>query len=321
MGGKITVNEKRPKRAITLAGRGPAAGLHIGVLECLKGAGIEFDVWALSCIGAWVGIVYNQAENGEEIEHTYDFFRNEVFRDDASYRGFPLNAVSTPDWRGNADALTHFLQQPKNYQDLFLPEMITESFGRTTSILSGESRKWDEGDRNRWLLNDVLAVNPLIRFWSSLMFKSNIDGLSKTHYPHSTLIKNIKFERLYEHRRPYILHNAWNISKQELQLFSNKKGRYKPISAASMCACSSRPFVDQPIEIDGDQYCEGSLVDTVNFETLLQVHPDLDEIWIIRIGDAQQYRNQKTYMMPWGIFASSTRQHWRKVTSNYSNII
>ncbi|MGY3136028.1 putative acylesterase/phospholipase RssA [Bradyrhizobium sp. USDA 4501] len=51
------------KRAITLGGGGPAAGLHIGVLEALANAGITFDVWALSCIGAWVGIVYNQFDN------------------------------------------------------------------------------------------------------------------------------------------------------------------------------------------------------------------------------------------------------------------
>src|ERR1044071_8379946 len=55
--------KRRPfKRAICLAGGGPAAGLHIGVLEGLAAKGIKFtresDVWALSCIGAWVGILY-----------------------------------------------------------------------------------------------------------------------------------------------------------------------------------------------------------------------------------------------------------------------
>ncbi|WP_247808459.1 MULTISPECIES: hypothetical protein [unclassified Bradyrhizobium] len=48
------------KRAITLGGGGPAAGLHIGVLKALAEDGKTFDdksdVWALSCIGAWVGI-------------------------------------------------------------------------------------------------------------------------------------------------------------------------------------------------------------------------------------------------------------------------
>ena len=39
------------KRAITLAGGGPAAGLHIGVLERLNEAHIKFDVWA-----GWFGV-------------------------------------------------------------------------------------------------------------------------------------------------------------------------------------------------------------------------------------------------------------------------
>ena len=55
------------KRAITLGGGGPAAGLHIGVLEALQShPEITFDVWSLSCIGAWVGIVYNQFEGPEQ---------------------------------------------------------------------------------------------------------------------------------------------------------------------------------------------------------------------------------------------------------------
>ena len=53
------------KRAITLAGGGPAAGLHIGALKRLDEADVKFDVWALSCIGAWVGLVYNQADPGK----------------------------------------------------------------------------------------------------------------------------------------------------------------------------------------------------------------------------------------------------------------
>ena len=91
------------KRAITLGGGGPAAGLHIGVLEALAAHDITFDVWALSCIGAWVGIVYNQfdqdkVENKDRAELNYQFFKNGVFRDDESYERFPINTVFGPDW-------------------------------------------------------------------------------------------------------------------------------------------------------------------------------------------------------------------------------
>ena len=75
-----------PKRAICLAGGGPAAGLHIGVLQGLKNHGVDFNnsdaVWALSCIGAWVGIVYNQATGDKEAATTTfsaRFFATTIF--------------------------------------------------------------------------------------------------------------------------------------------------------------------------------------------------------------------------------------------------
>ena len=114
------------KRAITLGGGGPAAGLHIGVLEALAAADIKFDVWALSCIGAWVGIVYNQfddetkkVENKDRAELTYQFFKNGVFRDDESYERFPINKVFGPDWRSNTKALNKFVADPENYKDFY----------------------------------------------------------------------------------------------------------------------------------------------------------------------------------------------------------
>ncbi len=280
------------KRAITLGGGGPAAGLHIGVLDRLNEAGIKFDVWALSCIGAWVGIVYNQCEEGQEVEQTYDFFRDGVFRDDISYRGFPINAVFGPDWADNVRAATEFVLNPASYQHLFLPDKIAESLRQTSAFLSDPSN-WNRGDFNQWVLNNVMAVNPSMRFLTSLMYLSGVNGLSKIYYPDSNFLKKIDFEKLRQAGKPCIIHNAYNITTDTLELFCNQKipGRkYKPITAASLCACSALPFIEGTVEIDGATYCEGALVDTVNFRNLLEDHFDLDEIWISRIVDAHQIR-------------------------------
>ncbi len=284
------------KRAITLAGGGPAAGLHIGVLERLKKAGIEFDVWALSCIGAWVGLVYNQCDPGTEIDQTYEFFRNGVFRDDVSYRRFPVNTVFGTDNVSNMRAMFDFFKDPDSYKDLWLPDKIFQSW-RNTLDLMGDRSKWNEGDINRWLLNDVLAVNPLVRFWTSMLFLSNITGLSRICYPESSFMQAIKFGRLFDSKKPFIFHNAWNITKQKLELFSNKPEfvsksdfQYRRITPESLCACSALPYVEETVDIDGDTYCEGALVDTVNFKQLIEDHPDLDEIWVSRIVDAGQVR-------------------------------
>ena len=191
------------KRAICLAGGGPAAGLHIGVLKGLQQKGLKFDteddLWALSCIGAWVGIVYNQATKGNEIEETTKFFYD-VFRDDPSFKSFPLNTAFTPDWAGNAEALLDFLVEPSNYRNAFLPREIMKSFMYTMSAIrrgSGIRRRtrrygdrveeleefefaeFSEGDFNRWTLNHVLAVNPAVRFLTAMLYKSKVNGLSR----------------------------------------------------------------------------------------------------------------------------------------------
>ena len=285
-----------PKRAICLAGGGPAAGLHIGVLQGLKEHGIDFDnensVWALSCIGAWVGIIYNQAKDGKGLEATLEFFRN-VFREDESFRSFPTNTIFSPDWFGYLDAMQDFLCEPQNYRNAFVPRKMMESFLYTLSGLRDRKnwRHFSEGDFNRWTLNHVLAVHPVSRFLTALIFKSKINGRTKLHYPDSKFLTDIKFERLYEPGKPYIFHNAWNLTKQKLQLFSNwdpEGESYKRITPASLCACSALPLIEQTVQIDGDTYCEGALVDTVNFEDLVEDHPDLDEIWISRIVDSGQ---------------------------------
>lgn len=280
------------KRAITLAGGGPAAGLHIGALEYLDKMGMKFDVWALSCIGAWVGLVYNQSKEGKEVEETYDFFRNGVFRDDVSYSRFPVNTVFGTDWVDSMQTWMNFVSNPKSYENLFLPDKMVESFQRTMNFMA-DPKKWNKGDYNRWILNEVLAVNPAARFWASLMFLSGVTGLSRIYYPDSEFLKAIDFEKLYDKGKPYIFHNAWNLTQQRLELFANqavKNRKYKKISAASLCACSALPYIEETVQIDDDVYCEGALVDTVNFRHLIEDHPDLDEIWINRIVDADQIR-------------------------------
>jgi predicted acylesterase/phospholipase RssA len=306
------------RRAIALGGGGPAAGLHIGVLEALANAGITFDVWSLSCIGAWVGIVYNQfdkIENKDRAEKTYQFFKNGVFRDDESYKRFPINTVFGPDWESIGKALTNFVTDANTYQHLWDPYSVANAFRDSMSLWFAQQSGtdgWqkltnpDQGDINRWILNQVLAPNPFVRYLTSMMYLSHVTGLSRINYPHSQFMKNINFEELGKPGKPFIFHNAWNLDDHKLALFSNRPMPWKagenedkeykvPISASSLCACSALPFVEETVKIDGATYCEGALVDTVNFESLLKEHhkppeDELDEIWVSRIVDSKQVR-------------------------------
>jgi predicted acylesterase/phospholipase RssA len=293
------------KRAITLGGGGPAAGLHIGVLDGLAAKGITFDVWALSCIGAWVGIVYNQfdekkvKDDRDRAEQTYQFFKNGVFRDDESYERFPINTVFGPDWGSIREAVSKFVRDPKNYNDfMWDPYKVLHAFQDSISILLDEKgqkfKKLDEGDINKWILNQVMAPNPVVRYLTSMMYLSNVTGLSRINYPDSEFMKGINFAALKGDKKPIIFHNAWNLDDRRLALFCNRPMKDSDyvgdITASTLCACSALPFIEETVEMRGKTYCEGALIDTVNFESLLEEHGDLDEIWISRIVDSQQIR-------------------------------
>ena len=292
-----------PKRAICLGGGGPAVGLHIGALEGLKKRGIDFgnksSVWALSCIGAWAGVIYNQAERGQEIETTYNFF-HDIFRDNKSFESFPTNTIFAPDWAGYAEAIFDHLCEPKNYRNAFLPREIMRSYLHTVSYLSHRKnwRNFSEGDFNRWTLNDLLAVHPAVRFLTGLVYKTRVDGRARLFYKDSNWLKQINFAALKEDGKPFIFHNAYSFAQNGIDLFANDppgwKGEWhKPITAASLCACSALPFVEETVTVDETVYCEGALVDTLNFKKLLQEHDGLEEIWINRIVDTYQVHKPK----------------------------
>jgi predicted acylesterase/phospholipase RssA len=130
----------------------------------------------------------------------------------------------------------------------------------------------------------------------SMMYLSDVNGLSKINYPKSAFMKRINFEQLKKPGMPAIVHNAWNLDKRKLALFSNRPMKIAnkkytfdgAIDASTLCACSALPFIEGTVEIGRDTYCEGALVDTVNFDSLLEEHPDLEEIWVSRIVDTKQ---------------------------------
>lgn len=277
------------KRAICLAGGGPAVGLSIGALERIsREKDIQFDVWSLACIGAWLGIVWNQAEPGQEVETSVSFFK-QIFRPDDVYERFPIAAAFAPDFESCASNAVNFVLDSSNYRNLVVPEAIKTASEDIVDFL-GNPGRWSTANFNTMILNDVLAVNPMTRFMTSLMYQSKTNGLARIFYPDSAFLNQIKFEKLSQPDRPVLYHNSYNLTDQQLELFSNKDSKYQKISAETLCACSALPYIEEPVTMGGKVYCEGATIDTVNFEHLLTNHPDLDEVWVSRILDRKQIR-------------------------------
>jgi predicted acylesterase/phospholipase RssA len=293
------MESKSESKVLALAGGGPVTGLHIGALERLRDVGElkTFNVWSLSCIGAWVGIIYLQADPGREIEQTRAFFHDKVFREDESYKRFPINTVFGPDLLSNQRALLQFLADPESYCHLVLPKQYVAAARDMLRFLMDPRKWWDlrawtDGELNQRML-DLLSAHPASRFLTSMLYLSSINGLSRIYYPGSPFLASIRFDRLNEFGKPLVYHNAWNLSRQKLELFTNRPvpGRnYRRITDKSLCACSALPYIEATVEIDGDTYCEGALVDTVNFHDLVRDLPDLEEVWVSRLVDTSQIR-------------------------------
>ena len=71
--------------------------------------------------------------------------------------------------------------------------------------------------------NQAMATNPFVRYLTSMMYFSNVNGLSRINYPDSRLMKDIDFAELNKKGKPHIFHNAWNLSEQKLASFSNRE--------------------------------------------------------------------------------------------------
>ena len=162
----------------------------------------------------------------------------------------------------------------------------------------------DEGDFNRWILNQVMAPNPFVRYLTSMMYLSNINGLSRINYPDSDFMKGIKFEELTKNEKASHFSQRLESRRAEARACfpivkwkrqAKSTSMRAPSTHRTLCACSALPFVEGTVEIGGVTYCEGALVDTVNFESLLEEHhkpphDKLDEIWVSRIVNSKQIR-------------------------------
>jgi predicted acylesterase/phospholipase RssA len=284
-------DEARPakKRALTLAGGGPAVGIGLGVLEALgEFPEITFDVWSLSCVGAWLGCLYQVSpDRTKKLEYVRGLMES-FFRDDQVYDKFPCPTVFIPDIPEYIAAYMRFMVDPRSYTNLVVPGAIQQGYQDILNYYLRPS-KWSYGDFAHLMFNAVLAPNPAARFLMSMMYKSEIPGENKLWFgPSYNLLKDLDIKLLERDDVPVLYHNAYNVDAQKLQLFSNKDRKYPKITAQTLCACSGLPYICSPVKIGDATYVEGATIDTVGFWDLLQNHPDLDEVWVCRILDTHQ---------------------------------
>ncbi len=291
---------KKVKRALALSGGGPVVGVEIGALQALIENNIDFDVWTCDCIGSWVGCVYNSMDNNlaqEEKKKRLEDFFSFLFVEDDIYELFPVaTAVFVVDYfnfiKKIFETNTNVFTNLKKTKDIFNPLWIKDFLPYLNPF------NWPKTEAELFILmGEMLATNPFLRlifnsFWK--MEKSGI-GISHVNKMPQFWEEYLNFEKLNQLQKEnkYVYINTYNLTDNEIELFSNNS-KYQPLCIEALQAGSSVLFYVENPEINGKKYCEGANKDTLNFKDLLVNHPDLEEIWVIRLTDYQYVNPPKT---------------------------
>jgi predicted acylesterase/phospholipase RssA len=285
------------KRALALSGGGPLVGIEIGAIHAFIDSDIEFDVWTCDCIGSWVACVFNsidkQKDKKTKRKMLEDFF-NILFVDDDIYELFPvatnvfvLNYLDYMEKIIETNASMFF--NLSNFYNLYKPKW---TYNLLFEYLS--SFPHNQAEQNIYI-GKFMSINPFFRYIMSNFWRLHKSGMGLSSVKEMPTYWNEyldfdKLNSLVEEQGTYIYINAYNLTKQKIELFSNdKRIRNKKNSnflrvEALQAGSSVLFYVENPL-IDGDRYCEGANVDTVNFKDLLKNHKDIDEIWVIAITD------------------------------------
>lgn len=325
--------EKKVKKALALSGGGPVAGIEIGALKAFEEAGIEFDVFSCDCIGSWVAAMYNGAPKEYEnkrvewVEACFEQF----FVPDDIYESYPIMRGFAIDFFEYARLISAKLADPATYQTLFLPNRILEYFQYAASMLP-----YTDTDTISDVIGRGLSVNPFTRLamqTTMLLPKSGICVSPKSEaYLKKTTCKMVDFDRLFESDK-LVYHNAYNLNRNEITSFvnreDNRKYGSKKICPKSLAAASGILYYLENAEIDGDKYCEGANIDTVNFYGLVTNHRELEDIYVVKITDYQSVKPPKTVfeaaclevMLPFDTIADDDVELFKyKYLKDYPNV-
>ncbi len=343
MANRLTTEEKqklfahparKPRRCLALGGGGPAVGISIGFLQALEDWNekvqdsgemhrvIEFPVWVAGCVGGWLACLYHLGDGkGKGKARQVEDVMRGFFREDDMYEMFPAPKTFTPDMPEMIAEGLKFFINPDNYRQLVVPKQIVKAYAEIADFLARDNWHRNQGDLAFMMLNSVFAPNPAARLIMSLLYKTNMRGLNKIWFgPDYSILKKYDLKELQKEAIPDIYINSYNIDRHQSDIFTNhvEKNRARGVEAREitmevLCASSALPYILSPVEIDGEMYMEGALVDSFCLEAIYDGHSDLNEIWVSRIVDHQQVKRPRNLLDALNnlimLYAGTTSRH------------
>jgi predicted acylesterase/phospholipase RssA len=239
--------------ALMLGGGAPTLTLMSGALVALDEAGVRFDVVSTAGAGMLVGLLY-AAPRGmsrrEALRRTV-----EMGVSDAIYDRFPVNYKV---FRKPGEAAQDYTRA--------LQRMFRPGAGRDNPIaalMNARTDLWFPGLRAnpqaRALLEDWAG------FWAATFCPSDLSPESRgLCQPAPWVEEVVDFAALRDFPGEFYI-NAYNLTDRKMEIFGRDE-----ISVDHFHAALAFPFISAPFELNGKKYVEGSAIDTLNYQGLLE---------------------------------------------------
>lgn len=252
--------------ALMLGGGAPTLTLMSGALVALDEEGVRFDVVSTAGAGMLVGLLYaapKGATRREALARTV-----EMGVSDAIYSRFPVNYKVFHKPGDAARAYTDSLQR-----------MFRGTDGR--SPLLDWMNAWADlcfpgmraNRRARQLVEDWVGL------WAAIMCPTDLSPDSKGLCQPAPWVKEVvDFDRLKDFPGEFYI-NAYNLTDRKMEIFGRDE-----ITVDHFHAALAFPFIYAPFELNGKKYIEGSAIDTLNYQGLLEdKNPQIDTIVVFDV--------------------------------------
>jgi predicted acylesterase/phospholipase RssA len=239
--------------ALMLGGGAPTLTLMSGALVALDEAGVRFDVVSTAGAGMLVGLLY-AAPRGmsrrEALQRTV-----EMGVADAIYDWFPVNYKVFHKPGRAAQHYTRALQRmvrPQPGHDHPLTALLNAWVDICFAALPG-------GQKVRALMADWVGL------WAASFCPSDLSPQSKgLCQPAPWVEEVVDFAALRQFPGEFYI-NAYNLTDRRMEIFGRDE-----ITIDHFQAALAFPFIYAPFELNGKKYIEGSAIDTLNYEGLLE---------------------------------------------------
>lgn len=231
----VTRKSHGGKKALLIGGGAPNSTLMAGALVAFLDRGVEFDVISTSGAGALMGLLYTAPQGGDPRAALSRWANIGV--SDAIYNWFPVNYKVFMKPGTAADFYRQMLMSnpfTRPFFDTFAPDAINGLWG-----------DW-------------------VRLWLATLSPTDLNPSSMGLCAHLPFAEQAIDFAAIPKIKPEFFINAYNMTREKMTIWGKDQ-----ITPEHLRAAFSFPYIYPPTRLNGEDYIEGAVIDTINFKALV----------------------------------------------------